>query len=392
MPISRQTSLAANIVGFCRHLRQHQFTIGPGEASDALNGILVLEAVNDPYLFREALKAVLTKSQKERRRFDELYANYWKELSKAVDSKTKDVAETSNTKGKSSRKRPPSLTELKQWLFGNKNTEQAEMAVYSPGAALGQKDLSGIPRKGLEEIIQAIYEIARVLATKNNRRYRPSKTPGAFDVRNTLRRNMRSGGEIIHLSFRKPQQKKLNIVLLCDVSRSMDLYSRFLIQLMFGFQSTYRNIETFVFSTTIQRVTRQLATNEFDTALTQLSDEVNQWSGGTRIGESLNGFVNDYGKRMLTQRTVVVILSDGMDNGDTDILKESLATINRKSACLIWLNPLAGKPGYKPKVKGMKAALPYIDLFAGVHNTRTLQRALKRFKIKGKQKRLTLSP
>jgi uncharacterized protein len=154
----------------------------------------------------------------------------------------------------------------------------------------------------------------------------------------------------------------------------MELYSAFLIQFMYAFQQVYRRMETFVFSTSLKRITSLLKQKNFQDAMQQLSNENNGWSGGTRIGESFAAFVYEYGKKLIDSKTIVVILSDGWDTGNIDLIKSNMEFIHARSKKLIWLNPLAGFEDYKPHVSAMKAALPFIDVFAPVHNVESLKK------------------
>ena len=194
------------------------------------------------------------------------------------------------------------------------------------------------------------------------------------DLRQTLRKNLRCGGELLDIVHRKPKRNRVKLVLLCDVSRSMELYSVFLIQFMYAFQQVYRRMETFVFSTSLKRITPVLKQKNFREALHLLGSEKSGWAGGTRIGESLDAFVKDYAKKLVDSKTIVIILSDGWDTGNIDALKKNMEYIHNKSKKLIWLNPLAGYSAYRPDVAGMKAAMPYIDAFAPVHNAESLRR------------------
>ena len=164
------------------------------------------------------------------------------------------------------------------------------------------------------------------------------------------------------------------MVILCDVSHSMDLYSSFFIQFIYAFQSVYKRIETFVFSTHLQRITQELRSKPFREAMQDLSQHTQGWSGGTKIGESLQTFVEDYGFQMLDKQTIVLILSDGWDTGEVELVESSMENIKKKSRKVLWLNPLMGNPNFKPEVEGMKAALPYIDTLASVHNLDSLRR------------------
>ena len=371
--ITRKTALSDNIVAFCRYLRAKGFAVGPLEEADSLKALEALEALNSPESFQLSLRAVLVKSFQQQRQFDELYANYWRELNRAVDAKIKNGVVEPSSASPPQKNKQASLQALKNWLYGNHSDEVTEIATYSTVESLGRKDFSGFSEDELQEIIKIIHRIAQDLATQKNRRRVAAKTGGMFNLRRTLRLNMRRGGEIVELGFVKPQKRKMKIVLLCDVSKSMDLYSRFLVQLMYGFQKAYRQIETFVFSTSLHRITPQLFQHTYSEALKKLADTIPNWSGGTKIGLSFQQFLDNYGQKMLNNKTVVLILSDGWDTGDIDILEESMYQLHQKAAKIVWLNPLAGNPKYEPDVRGMKAAMPYIDVFAPAYSVESLR-------------------
>lgn len=367
--IKRQTSLSKNIVQFCRFLRQNAFTLSVEEEATALDAIEFINC-SAPQVFRLALKTVLCRNRNELSVFDTLFHEYWKELGKAVDSKVK-------TKTKPVLKpaiKDASFKSLESWLNGNRNKEIEQTASYSISESLSQKDFSTVPAEELHELMQSIKALSRRLAAHLNRRYEKSGKISLPDLRRTLRKNMRHGGELLEIAFRKPKRNRTKLVVLCDVSKSMDLYAKFLLQFMYAFQQVYSRIQTFAFSTSLQCITPLLKQHDFKTALHVLSTKSNSWSGGTRIGESLQKFVEEYASRVLDKRTIVIILSDGWDTGEISLLERSMEYIKNKSKKVIWLNPLAGYSSYRPDVAGMKAAMPYIDVFAPMHNADSFRR------------------
>lgn len=369
--INRQTSLSANLVSFCRFLRQKGFTIGPAEETDALLALEKLAPFHSPEAMQLCLKATLARTRAQQLQFDELYTQYWRELEKAVNAKRKDAPDS---RQKQKRKnQAPSIQSIRQWLHGNREEEETEMASYSVHEVASRRDFSTFSKDELWEVERLIHLIARSLALRESRRRKRINRLAQLDLRKTLRLNMRRGGEILDLAYYEPARHRQQIVLICDVSKSMELYSRFLIQFIYAFQNAYRRIETFVFSTRLYRVTAQLKQRDFAVALDELSQAVPGWSGGTKIGESLDSFVQNHASKMLNKQTVVLIMSDGWDTGDTELLAESMRKIQRKAAKVIWLNPLAGNPNYEPTVKGMQAAMPFIDIFAPAHNVESLR-------------------
>ncbi|MEQ8705137.1 MAG: VWA domain-containing protein [Phaeodactylibacter sp.] len=369
--IQRQTSLSANVVAFCRFLRQKGFTIGPGEEADALRAMSTLGPFDTPDQLQLCLRSALARTYAQLRIFDELYTQYWRELEKAVDSKVKHARDKKEQKSRKSG--TPGLQSIKSWLQGNTTTEEAEMATYSTQEVLSRKDFSLLAEEELSEMSAMIHRIARTLALRESRRRKASNKPLQLDLRRTLRQNMRRGGELLELAHFKPARHKKQIVLLCDVSKSMDLYSRFLLQFVYAFQSNYRRIEAFAFSTQLYRVTPALRQRDFKSALEEVAVQVSGWSGGTKIGASLHRFYSRYGSRLLNRQTVVIIMSDGWDTGDTEQLESSMRRIHRKAAKVIWLNPLAGSTRYEPKTQGMQAAMPFIDIFAPGHSVESLR-------------------
>ncbi|QHT70386.1 VWA domain-containing protein [Rhodocytophaga rosea] len=367
--IQRQTSLSRNIVQFCRFLRQHGFTLSVEEEATALQSLSFIDYSSN-HLFRQALKSVLCRSLKQVEAFDDLFTEYWKELEKALESGVQTQAKPVHKPGV----QETSFKALKSWLNGNKNEETEEAALYSRHQSLSQTDFSKVPSSELDELMRVIKALARRLAAQQNRRYEHSLKIDQPDLRRTLRKNMRLGGELMEIAFKKPKRNREKLILLCDVSKSMELYSAFLLQFMFAFSQVYSHTETFVFSTSLHNISPLLKKQDFTSALQLMQSQHHNWYGGTRIGESLHQFVQEYSGKLLNKRTTVLILSDGWDSGDIDLLEQSISHIHARSKKVIWLNPLAGFSAYQPSVAGMKAAMPYIDIFAPAHNAESLRK------------------
>jgi uncharacterized protein with von Willebrand factor type A (vWA) domain len=247
------------------------------------------------------------------------------------------------------------------------------LPAYSAVEILTQKDFSTFSADELDEVSRLVVAIAKRVATRLSRRARATPHGHQMDLRRTIRHSLRRGGEIVDLFYRRRKIRKTRVVLLADVSGSMDLYSRFLIQFIFALQHTLGQVETMVFSTTLTRVTDALSEADLRQALEQVAKEVPDWSGGTKIGHSLLTFLRRHGRTLLTPRTVVLIISDGWDTGDIDVLTDAMKEIRSRAGRVIWLNPLLGSPGYEPICQGMRAALPYVDVFASAHNLESLR-------------------
>src|ERR1044072_4048569 len=367
----RLTSLPQNIVQFCRYLRQNDFTVGIEEETMMLQSLQHFNYTSHESFFL-LLKMIICRSKRNLNDFDELFSQYWKRLDKQLDAKRKEATK---------KKKPPTpeaqFPSLSAWLKGHHNKETEETASYSVKESLSQKDFSAVPDTEVAELMKCIRSLSRRLAAKANRRYELSNKVDLPDLRLTLRKNLRRGGELIDIMHRRPKRNRVKLLMLCDVSKSMELYSSFLLQFMYAFQQVYQRMETFIFSTSLQRITPMLKQKHFGEALELLSLENEGWNSGTRIGESLNTFVNDHSNKLIDSKTIVIILSDGWDTGNIDMLTKSMHQIHTKAKKVIWLNPLAGFTAYRPEAAGMKAAMPFVDIFAPVYNLDSLRRIAK---------------
>jgi uncharacterized protein with von Willebrand factor type A (vWA) domain len=208
------------------------------------------------------------------------------------------------------------------------------------------------------------------VAERRTRRLRPAQG-GRVDLRRTTRQSIRSSGELVRLLHRRARLRRRPLVLICDVSGSMERYSRLL--LIFAYAIARReDVETFVFSTRLTRITRLLRRRDIDRALTEVGKRVHDFSGGTRIGQALADFNRRWARRVLGHGAVVIVVSDGWDRGDPAQLAKELERLRRMSHRLIWLNPLLGSEGYEPVTRGMAAALPHTDDFLAAHNLKAL--------------------
>ena len=210
------------------------------------------------------------------------------------------------------------------------------------------------------------------MAQRHTRRWRDGHGR-RVDARRTLRATLRSGGEPVVLLRKERRQKQRPLVVLCDISGSMDRYSRILIQFTHTLGQGMRNVETFVFGTRLTRITRMLEHRDIDEAIDLVGSSVLDWGGGTRIGDAIKAFNWGWGRRVLGRGAVVLIISDGWDRGDPALLGSETARLQRTSHRLIWLNPLLGMANYEPLTRGLQAALPYVDDFLPVHNLHSLE-------------------
>jgi hypothetical protein len=243
---------------------------------------------------------------------------------------------------------------------------------YSPDEVFTKKDFGRLEEQEIRLMQKVVAQIAQKLATVLSRRYNIQKDGTQLDLRRTWRNSLKYGGEIIDLATKQRKVKKAKLVLLCDVSGSMDYYSRFLLHFIYGMQRELRGIETLVFSTRLTRITDLLQKRGLDEGLKELARRVHDWSGGTNIGACLRMFNQQLARRLIGPKTITLIMSDGWDRGDPQILSTEMDRLWRLSYRLIWLNPLLGSPNYQPICQGMQAALPYTDDFLPAHNLESL--------------------
>jgi uncharacterized protein len=244
---------------------------------------------------------------------------------------------------------------------------------YSDVDQLRRKDFAACTTEELDEITRMLRE-TRVRVTQHSRRMRRSRrVHGRHDTRATMRHALRSGGEVVRLMHCEPSLRPRRIVLLCDVSGSMEPYARALLRFLHVAVAGQSRVEAFAVGTRLTRLTRQLSSRDPDTALRQAIERVLDWSGGTRLGEGIGVFNDRFGMPGMARGAIVVILSDGLDRGDPTLLAGEMARLHRAAYRTIWVNPLKASEGYEPLARGMAAALPHVDQFVEGHSAASLE-------------------
>ena len=352
--------------------------VTPSESIDAVRAVDVLD-LGDLTDLHLALRALLTTRREDFALFDALFAEWW-------------AAESAGTRpepragpGQQARTQPrntdpqvksgtPALT---RWARDDDAVDEDPspgLSAASPNESRAGKDFAAFESAELADIERLTAMLARRLNARRSRRWRPAHGGSGvrIDPRRTIRLSLKTGGDAIELARRERKLRRTKLVALCDVSGSMDLYSRFLLQFLYALQHAFARVETFAFSTRLVRITDALARDTYRTALDTLARAETGWSGGTKIGASIAEFVTGW-PRLVDRRTVVIVLSDGWDTGEPEALGDALRTIHRRAGRVVWLNPLLGSPSYKPLTRGMQAALPHIDVFAAAHNLASLE-------------------
>jgi uncharacterized protein with von Willebrand factor type A (vWA) domain len=364
-------SLAGAVVRFGGALRRQGLPVTPIQVTDGVRALEHLDLAdrNEVYL---GLRAVFVGRPEDVPTFDRAFDAYWRAATEADAVAEALMPVMPDDAPATERESPRESLALDAW--GDDGADESDEPLGVPAAsereAMASQDFATFSADQLDAVYRLTVQIARRLARRISRRRRPSARRGRLDLRRTLRANL-TRADLIDLRFRRRKRRKVRLVLLCDVSGSMDLYSRFLLQFLFALQTVFSRVETFTFSVHLTRVTEYLKTRSYREVLRRLT-AVRDWSGGTRIGESLAEF-NRRWPGLVDRRTIVIILSDGWDTGDPETLAAELLRIKRRAGRVIWLNPLLGNPSYEPLTRGMAAALPLVDQFAAAHNLAALR-------------------
>jgi uncharacterized protein with von Willebrand factor type A (vWA) domain len=365
--------IAQKIVEFCHLLRTHRIDVTTGRIIDTFRALLTIDCFKHGD-FYTVLEANLISRNVDRALFRQLYEQFWRGPSWIMPPDPclpgwEDGCELPPT--------APQPIGLQRQDRGNgeHNLEQQQLSVslYSPAEILSRKDFGKMSEQELLRVQRLIASMAHQMATALSRRKRDRAKATLIDPARTMRRSLRHGGEVMQLVKRGPKIGKTKMVVLCDVSGSMDVYSRFLLQFLYGLQNGLRGVETIVFSTRLTRITPLLRRRNIDAALDLVADTVHDWSGGTQIGACLKTFNDEWASRLLTSKSLLIMISDGWDTGDTDLLDAEMARLKAHCQQVIWLNPLLGSTGYQPICKGMSTALPYVNHFMPVHNVDSLR-------------------
>jgi uncharacterized protein with von Willebrand factor type A (vWA) domain len=364
--------LLPRLGAFARLLHDAGLEAGPRRLTDATRalGYIDLKQHRD---FRSALRSVFVSRKEDIPTFEAAFDIFWS---------PPDPRVAAGVLPGRSRALPMSPERAKAWAAAlgmnrsEMNQEQdpttvpASSSGYSAEELLRQKDFEHMTWEESEQVRRLLEQAPWRVAERKTRRLRASAA-GRIDLRRSARHAIRSSGELMRLFRRRPRVRRRPLVLICDVSGSMERYSRLL--MIFAHAIARReDLEAFVFSTRLTRVTRLLRYRDLDRSLESVSKGVHDFSGGTRIGDALADFNRHWARRVLGHGAVVIIVSDGWDRGDPEQLSRELIHLRRSAHRLIWLNPLLGTEGYQPLTRGMAAALPHVDDFKAAHNVKAL--------------------
>jgi len=353
-------SMLQRLQGFCVRLRAAGLRIGPHDLADAARSLLAVDLGVRWQVFL-ALQTVLCHEPEDREAFSRIFAEFFE------DRQPFEMPRDPGGSGEGEGAGTPDVTsELEGAQVESIPEPDAMLPSYSPVALL-RKDVGTLSAEEMPALQRLAEELARKLAQRIARRLRRRRR-GVVDPARTLRRALRQGGEVLQLRRRRKRRQKARLVSLLDVSGSMQPYGRFLLCFLAALAERLPRTETFVFSTDLTQVTRDVKDGNLDKVAGLATD----WAGGTRIGLSLDHFLREYAPTLIDGRTAVLVMSDGLDTGEVELLTRCMLRLQRRAGRIIWLNPLAGDPSYAPLARGMSAALPFVDVLAPAHSLDSL--------------------
>ena len=366
--------LADNIVHFARVLRKAGLRLGPAAVTDAIEAVQAI-GIGDREEFYIALHATLVKRHEDDAVFDEAFRLFWR--SRDLVGKMIALMSPVVTRHEEREKRKAGETRVSDALFGGRQDERKERDepdieidarfTASGSELLRKTDFAQMSAAELAEAKRALANLVLPMDEVRTRRFRRSNRPVAIDARATMRHAMRTGGALILPRHREPKTVHPPLVVLADISGSMSQYTRIFLHFLHGLGET-RRVHAFLFGTRLTNVTRAMRHRDPDLAVEACSQSVTDWSGGTRIGETLKEFNRLWSRRVLGQGAVVLLITDGLEREGIDLLEKEMDRLHRSCRRLVWLNPLLRFEGFEARARGVRAMLPHVDELRPVHN------------------------
>jgi len=360
-------SFGSALVGFNQIARQSGFKIGIQSSLDSIETAM-LDLWLDKKIFEYALCSLFCQAQEDHITFSILYKRFWLEKGSRIQSQStyknqkKLIKSSKNAVVMTGTGTASEDGELEE----GKTTSGANAKETLKSTDFTQ--LNPTQSRALDELAD---QLVKEMSLRIKRKKKQSKK-GSVNLGLSIRRNLQNGGNIIDLFHATKRKEKFRLLVLLDVSGSMDKYSYYLLKFLWTLRSHFKQLEVFAFSTIMKRITDQLNDKDIAIALMNVSNHATHWSSGTKIGDCLEEFNDNYAKRYLNGKTLTLVLSDGLDTGDTEVLDEAIMKIRRKSKKLVWLNPLKGMKGYEPIQEGIKTVMPALHHFGSAHNFNSL--------------------
>lgn len=360
-----------NVLLFPRMLRHAGLPVSPQQTMTFLQGLSLVNIGSRDEVFHAARSLLVTR-QEHLRLFETIFNRFWHAQPRGEWSRDGSWRHAAQQR---LRQRPFTVASYlaHRAREGDQEQDIAERAgSFSNVERLRNKAFSAMSEQELESIKQLIRQMRWQMSQRQTRRYVAAARGSRMALRRVLRAATKHGGVPLHLAWQERKIKQRPVVIIADISGSMEKYARILLQFAYSVSHSLKDVECFVFGTRLTRVTGQLKLKNIDRAIGDAAREVVDWSGGTRIGESLQTFNRQWSRRVLRRGAVVLIISDGWERGEVTVLGREMRFLQHRSHRVIWLNPLSAAEGYEPRVEGMAAALPYIDDFLPVHNLQSL--------------------
>lgn len=356
------------VLGFIAALRASGLAVPIGSSVAYTEALSLLEPGLDSLYW--AGRATLTSGPADIERFDAVFAAWWLGLpSEVAAAAPSEPVAMGVDDADGDDDEDPARDEARV-----EDRDDPEWSLrFSAADTLRDRDFAELDAAERAEVLRLLGQLPLVGDLRRSRRRRPSRSAGTTDLRRTIRASMRTGGEPLRLERSAPTTRPRRVVLIADISGSMALYSRMLLQFAHLGVASGAEVEVFALGTRLTRLTRELTTHDPDAALARAAAAVPDWSGGTRLGEGLRRFNDEWGVRGLARGAIVVILSDGWDRGDPAELAGQMARLQRVARRIVWVNPLKAGAGYEPTARGMAAALPFVDRFIEGHSLGSLE-------------------
>ncbi|MGO4351027.1 VWA domain-containing protein [Rhizobium sp. RAF36] len=370
---------ADNIVFFGRTLRKAGLKVGPAAIADAIEAVEAI-GMGSRDEFHAALSAVFVKRHEDAAVFDEAFRLFWRSRNLVEKMIAMMSPRAPDTREKE--KQRPGETRASDALLGDRRAdkpprEEPDIEIDARFTMSGNEIIRRMDfaQMSAAEMALAKKELARLqlpLDRVTTRRFKPSHRHATVDPRATMRAALRTGGSLILPRYRERKEIQPPLVVLADISGSMSQYTRIFLHFLHVLTERRRRVSTFLFGTRLTNVTRQMRNKDPDQALDECAAAVNDWSGGTRIGETLHEFNRLWGRRVLGQGAVVLLITDGLEREGVEQLSAEMDRLHRSCRRLIWLNPLLRFDGFEPRARGVRAMLPHVDEFRPVHNLSSL--------------------
>ncbi|MEA2623457.1 MAG: uncharacterized protein QOH61_2367 [Chloroflexota bacterium] len=380
-PISG-TAFLRNVLDFGRELRREGMTADLAAVLDYTRALQLVD-IGDREEVRAAGAALFVRRRDEIEPYERAFARFWRARRKASGNSEMAPANSPQQDGPEERAGTGSPRASDQLSLDVATPDEgdapdapegegASPMSWSANDALRQKAFERMTGSELREAERAIDLMTPTLPLRRTRRWELGRRGTLLAPREMLRQNLSSGGDLVQWVWRKPRKRPRSVVLLCDISGSMERYSRLLLRFGHAMSRSNVRMEAFAFGTRLTRITPMLRRRDPDVALREVSDAVGDWSGGTRIGVAFREFNQDWARRVLRTSGIVIVVSDGWDRGDPALVGTETARLQRNCHLLVWLNPLAGSAGYRPLAQGMAAAYPHVDRFLPCHDLTSL--------------------